>query len=483
MAKRPGHFYHIANVARVLGGCLLGLVFCSTARADYKDDIGYTYLTNNYPNVPNGSLATVLQVEAPEISGTSTNYLPQTNLVQFAGKNFDARSGPSGNSGHATEVGWRFYGIDTNGVPSSITQGITNIVNYEVNDWLDNALRIGSALGPASFSGIRVINESWAGAFNDTPGGTNAALQTLRRTDAIVDRDGVITTVGVANGSGGIPQLLGNAYNVLAVGLSSGASSTGPSTFDTPGRAKPDIVAPATATSYATPIVGAAAVLLSDSAIQQGKTNATRPVVVKSLLMTGTEKLAGWHKGTASTSDDNSVPLDYNQGAGQLRIDRSYQILQTSEATVGGNAGSVGWDSGTISQGVTNFYYLTLGQGEFSASAVWNRHVTSFNTSQDTVQLNNLDFYLYNYTNLGLGSLVDFSTSTVDNVEYLYETNLLAGTYALGVVGTSVLTTEQYGTSWFSLAAAVPEPSLLLNVLGIALLLRVFGISRRNIDS
>lgn len=436
----------------------------SNAWADYKDDIGYTALTNLYSGVPTGTLATVIQVEVPE----GTNYAAYPGDSEFVGKSFTLGSGPSGNSGHATDVGRRFYGTS-----SSISPGITNIWNFEANHWIGAVLRVDDSNGLLNATGFRVINHSWIGSISDT----NLAAQTLRRTDVLVDRDDVTTVVGVNNGGGSIPQLLGNAYNVLAVGLSSGSSSSGPSTFDTAGRAKPDIVAPLPFTSYSTPIVAGAAVVLTDSAIMQAKSNALKPVVVKSLLMTGAEKLVGWNKGAASPSDDHSVPLDYSQGAGELQIDRSYQILQEPEAVVGATDDEVGWDLGNVAGGSTNFYFLTLDNGldfSFTATLNWNRHVTAFDTNQDVVAFNNLDFLLYDYSGSTFGSLLDFSTSVVDNVEHLYLTNLLAGSYALGVVGSGGFGDEEYGVSWQALTTAIPEasaPSLFL-IAGIVMALR-----------
>lgn len=458
--------HRISTVAIVLA-----LMSASLVLADYKTDIGYTILTNAYAGVPNGSLAAVIQVEASETTNLPPPYAPNPGDAEFAGKSFTFYSGPAISS-HATIVGRYFYGTS-----SSITPGVTNISNFQADDWIGGMLRVGTSNGPLSAAGFRVINESWIGSF--APLGTNFAYQTIRRTDAMVDRDGVTTVVGVNNGTAtSIPQLLANAYNVIAVGNM--ASSWGPSTFDTLGRARPDIIAPLGFTSYATPVVGAAATLLTDSAILQGKTNALKPVVVKSLIMTGAEKLSGWHKGVASTNDDHTVPLDFAQGAGELQIDRSYTILQDPEAVIGATDNHIGWDFGSIAPSMTNFYYFNLGQGDFAATLNWNRHVPTFNTNQDSSVLNNLDFALYDYTGSTLGSRIDFSISAIDNVEHLYLTNLLTGAYALGVMGTSVIGTEDYGMSWMGVAgAAVPEPSSFLGFCGCAVLLR-FLQSRRH---
>lgn len=460
--------------ARLFSGLTVFSLFLfstSSLRADYRDAIGYTILTNQYVGVPNGSLATVIQVEASEFPPALTNYRPHYVYgAEFGGKTFtDGSWVPSHGSGHASEVGWYMYGN-----VSSITPGVTNIWNFEANHWNEYVLQVFTNLAPLDVSEFRVINHSWIGDY----GNTDANLRALRRTDAIVDRDNVITVVGLPNGGGLGTPMWGNAYNVITVNVTnlSGSSTT---TIDTAGRAKPDVTAPATYTSYATPIVSAAATLLTDSAILQGKTNALKPMVVKSLIHTGAEKLGAWKKGAASTNDDHSVPLDLQQGAGMLRIDRSYSVLQDPEAVVAAMDDEKGWDFGTVVGGATNFYYFSLDPGsnyQFTASLDWHRHVTNFNLSQDSSVLNNLDLRLYDYSGFTLGSLLDYSTSMIDNVEHIYLTNLVAGTYALGVLGNGGFSSEDYGVSWLSLGtmAVIPEPSVtfLLLLAGIGWLIR-----------
>ena len=48
---------------------------------------------------------------------------------------------------------------------------------------------------------------------------------------------------------------------MLAVGLTNGGSSYGPTSVDGTGRVKPDLVTPSSQTSYATPMVASAAAL------------------------------------------------------------------------------------------------------------------------------------------------------------------------------------------------------------------------------
>ena len=79
-------------------------------------------------NIPTGAGVIVGQVEAPNQNG---NFYPNQGVGEFQGKTFTEMSGSSGNSGHATNVGRNYYGLDT-----SIAPGITDIFLWEVNHWV-----------------------------------------------------------------------------------------------------------------------------------------------------------------------------------------------------------------------------------------------------------------------------------------------------------------------------------------------------------
>jgi hypothetical protein len=103
----------------------------------------------------------------------------------------------------------------------------------------------------------------------------------------VVNRDEYIQVVAMNNGSTNYP-LLGSSFNAIAAGLSSGNSAHGSypiaTTPTTPyawaGRTRPHLVAPAGATSYATPMGASAAALLVEVAI----TAATRYPPIQRLL-------------------------------------------------------------------------------------------------------------------------------------------------------------------------------------------------------
>ena len=131
---------------------------------------------------------------------------------------------------------------------------------------------------------------------------------------------------GVGNGGAGrYPPA--TCYNGIGVGAYGGGSSTGP-TLDN-GRAKPDITAPASETSYSTPqVAGAAAVLMQAGLRGDGgsDTNSAADIrTVKALLLNGAIKPADWTNGAAS-------PLDARYGAGVLNVFNSYKQLAGRQA-------------------------------------------------------------------------------------------------------------------------------------------------------
>jgi hypothetical protein len=272
-----------------------------------------------------------------------------------------------------------------------------------------------------------------------------------------------VASVGVS----GAPAPPGSGYNCVSVGCYSpgGANSaTGP-TLDN-GRCKPDLIAPDPNTSFAVPQVsGSLAVLLQAAARGDGGSPnvATNMIILKALLLNGTVKPTGWTNGP-------TAPLDARYGAGMLNLYNSYVNLlggrQTNLVSVTTNLGSVfqpnatltnnlaqlvGWDlntnTSTSSKDNVNNYYLTVTNAaknpSFTATAtlVWNRHAS-------TANINYLRLYLYNVTNK---TLVNCSTSVVDNVQHFYIPQLPAGRYDLQVVksgGSYVSASEPYALAY-----------------------------------
>lgn len=433
------------------------------------DQIGLTDLRNRLgAAAPTGAGVTVMQGEA--LIGPN-QYLPDSSLSDFAGKTFTDQSGGGAISGHATTVGSFFYG-NTEGV----APGVTQINNYRVQgnldagDWIGpKYLNRGAGL-PVAEPTMRVQNHSWieTAAFDST------AQESQRRYDFALRRDNVLGVVGVNNGVSPIPALLGNTYNGIAVGLTSGNSSVGPSTGDVAGRSKPDIVAPMGATSFSTPLVAGAGALLVQTADQLGNPNAGRIETLKSVLLTGATKSEFDSLAQPWTRTNNGSyvePLDRRFGAGELNINNSHLILTAGQknGTDLGLDGPLGWDLSTYTaNGQTRRYYVNIPNGtniQLTASATWLRRITPtgtganlFATSDATLSFVTLQLFDTN-PDLSLGALIDSSLSPIDNVQYLFDTGLMSNhTYALEVTLANLpagQSNEDIAISWIT---AVPEP-------------------------
>ncbi len=456
----------LSSVTRLLSGAALALLLVVVSAAQavgaWQDDIGYTQLLSELGSAtPTGQGITASQVEA----FSSGNYLPNTGLAEFAGKSFTTMSGTSGISGHATTVGQYLYGSST-----GIATDISTIDNWSADDWLySGALRVGSISAPL-IETRDVQNHSWV----STTTNEAAIVDASRRFDYAIQRDNFVAVVGLNNGSStDIPGLLAHSYNSISVGLTNGNHSRGFTTFDGVGRSKPEIVAPASYTSYATPIVGSAAALLLETAQNTSAlANAQNSEAVKALLLAGATKseFSDWDR-------TNSRPLDEVYGAGELNVYRSYQALAAGEQEAGilSTVDLTGWDFDATGGG-DSLYFFDVTEGfsldEFSVALTWNRVVTDgagAGWGNPTSTLANLDLELWSADGFTLDTQLDFSNSTVDNVEHIYRQNMEAGRYALRL--TSDTAGTDYAMAWYSEAVSVPEPAtwLMLVVGGICL--------------
>jgi hypothetical protein len=244
------------------------------------------------------------------------------------------------------------------------------------------------------------------------------------------------TTVVSGVGNGGAILSPADCYNGLGVAAYGGASSTGP-TVD--GRCKPDITAPAGATSFSTPLVAGAAAILVQAG-RELRVNATAAIdsrTVKALLLTGAVKPSGWTQSV-------TVPLDPNDGAGIVNIFNSYDELAAGRLApaassfsetghpplTSGSAAPMpkGWDLRSITsspkeQEIRHYLIATTSPGALISTLVWNR-------SNGHAGINRLTLYVYDSG----GNLLGSSQSTVDNVQHIYIGNLSAGTYEIQVV-------------------------------------------------
>jgi hypothetical protein len=184
----------------------------------------------------------------------SGEYIPMTDLPDFAGKQFEFRSVVRGNSWHATTVAQTFFGLS-----NSLAPGINHIEVYDANPYISTGfLNAGSSnLNPnVSPQNSRVGNHSWISNGTDM----NGTLDILERQDWVVERDDYIQVVGVNNAdvntNPNTNPLMSNAMNVIAVGRSDGLHATNTVPLDGPYtgyRVRPELVAPMGATSWSTP--------------------------------------------------------------------------------------------------------------------------------------------------------------------------------------------------------------------------------------
>lgn len=415
-----------------------GLLLAAAAplAAQWKDDIGYTSLKARLGgNLPTGSTIDVTQVESTQAGA----YMPDVNHAQFAGKTLQRKSGGTGTSSHATSVGLYFYGQT-----ASVASGIDVIDVYSAVNWYTSGCLNALSSDPPLPELRRIENHSWIGQT-----GSFLASKILLRADLLSERDGVVMVAAVNNGQGtAIPELMASAYNVLVVGLTNGKSSYGPVVVDNSGRVKPDLVAPASATSFATPMVASAAAILLQTADDEGiladldaeERRKGKALLTRALLMAGAtkEEFSDWRKGFAAPVTDGTVPLDYRFGAGELNIDNSHRILVAGRQSPGDtqDVALTGWDyrriAGSPPEPEQYFFEIPAGAcaTRVSVLVAWNRQIELTGTEGEP-SLANIDLSLRRVEGGTPGEIVDQSVSSVDNVEHIYRTELAPGRYAL----------------------------------------------------
>lgn len=458
--------YPSRQVSVAVATALAVAALCAGPRA-VADGVGLADLTARLGSaVPTGSGVSVCQVEAP--LGGASAYGPNLTRSEFTGKVFTPMSGTMILSSHADVVGGYFYGIGI-----SIAPGIPSIYNYEANGWLNSFIRFNQSGEPASPpGGSRIQNHSWIASI-----GSTSENQVLRRLDFQADRDGTLHVVGLNNGAAtAVPPLLVSGYNSISVGRVDGQHSAGltPSGLDGSGRMKPEIVAPGDATSWATPVVAAAAALLHQVAGSPPLSlnpSAVDPTVTKAVLMAGAQHQPTWSNQPTTTGTlrgEALRPLDPVYGAGIVNVDRAHRILTGGEqdgSTVLPASASLrpaGWDYGEIGPG-TNLHWrmrLTRPAEEVSVVATWRRRPSTNFTVAASSPTVRLRLFRIDATTLvpltGDGGLPYFasgnvtSTSANDNVQHLYVRGLQPGEYAIQVsrLGTTG-TPAPLAVAWF----------------------------------
>jgi hypothetical protein len=253
-------------------------------------------------------------------------------------------------------------------------------------------------------------------------------------------------------------------------------SSFGP-TAD--GRCKPDIVAPGNClaaddnepnryeptgdwSSFSTPIVAGTVGLLVQKAREDPDLSpAVSPdggnCVIKAILMNSATKLPYWHKGRLEIDDDHQVPLDYIQGAGMVNAVGAYKHLVAGQNKPG-YVSTTGWDNNLLqkSNNPQNIYKITLTEpaGKFiTATAIWNRHYNNAYPFEPMPEKDvdlRLELWAVDPEYPNNDYLLDYSDSSVDNVEHVYHPADPNYTDYEIVVSDSMQIdkTQRYGLAW-----------------------------------
>jgi len=460
----------------------VGVLVAPTLAQSTADAIGLTALRARVGSVlaPTGAGVRVGQVEAP-----APGYAPDPTNADFGGKTFHYQSPGSGASAHATAVGQHFFGA-SNGVAA----GVDEIDCYDANNWLLGGFLNGSGATAPDTALFKVLNNSWIGG-----SGSTANIQ-LRKLDFAIEAQGLFVASGVNNGAGPLDvPLLSHCFNGVAVGRSDGQHHAGPTLagYDRAGRMKPELVAPAGVTSFATPMVAGAAALLVETArtwpTLAGVASAERPEVLKAVLLAGAEHRAGWSNGASTTGPTRGItatPLDPLWGCDELDVDHGHWILTGGEQPSSDVAATAlalphsGWELAATSSGASRYWRFEVATPTpiVSILATWNRRPAanfgSFSLPEFDLELWSIDPSGALTSLVGDAGLAAFSDgdvrseSSVDNVEHLYIRDLQPGSYVLELRRTTdLLASWNVAVAWeLRCAAPIPYGSGKLTSLG-----------------
>ena len=362
-----------------------------------------------------------------------------------------------GSSGVARDVGTNGLSIDCYAASGKTTPND----NTPTEDWL-NSLVLNGGQDPdlSEFDRSTVTSHSYVFTADD-----NGQLPGfMQRLDYIINESDTTAVVGTSNG-GRLPPGWTPAYNVIAVGLSSGTHGSGLTTTYGTGRVAIDVVAPEPNSSTATPVVAGAVAILQDAA---AGSDASTSEVIRATIMAGATK--GDDDISGSWTRTNTQPLDLVFGAGELNVLNSYNIQQGGEFD-GGEISPVvlfgfnGWDyESNLELNGQRLYEFEVTAGtqleDLSVVLAWNQNIVDTRFTQflfsPQEELANLSLELLDDT----GEVVDFSFSAVDNVEHVFQETLSEGTYQLRVSNDDGFASD-YGLAWRGTEVEIVEPVLL----------------------
>ena len=238
------------------------------------------------------------------------------------------------------------------------------------------------------------------------------------------------------------------------------------------------MVAPGSSfTSFVTPVVGAAASLLLETARTDselvGNPDAQRPDVIKAVLLCGADRSNDWTNNpvdAGATRGWTDRGLDEVYGAGSLWVDDSHLILANGETNGQSTVPSEntisapGWALDTITIGDSSYWRFELTEAsDVEFLATWYRKT---NTVFSTSYVADFDLLLWSVSGNDLNSLLGqgprvfggnvTSESAIDNVELIHATNLAPGEYVLQV---SRVDGTSNATSDVAVAWKIPESS------------------------
>ncbi len=432
------------------------------------------------------------------IDGKPQNdYRPSAEHNCFKGKEFvfhDKGELPAGISPHSTAICSILFGEDPNGSGPQLGQfyyqGVLPQAQADIYEFWHFLINNVYADRPGD---VDIVTASIGNQFEDW---------WTRGIESLAERYGLIVVAGIGNGSNVHDPLLYPAAsaNVIGVGVVDSVnsedlatnlahfalaypehSSFGP-TSD--GRCKPDIVAPGNClaadanepngyeatgnwSSFSTPIVAGTIGLLVQKAKEDPNLSlAVSPeggnCVIKAILLNSATKLPYWHKGRLEKDDDHEAPLDYIQGAGMLNAVGAYEHL-IAGTNKPGDCPAIGWDLNQLqrSENPQNIYKITLTQaaGKFiTATVVWNRHYNStypFEAVPEKDSDLRLELWAVDLEDRNNDYLLDYSDSSVDNVEHIYAAPDANYTDYEIVISYSAIddqnqpdATQRYGLAW-----------------------------------
>jgi len=357
--------------AAVTAGVLLGISLLArpalqrAGLAAFQDPGPRTVLERRLgSHAPRGSGVVVLLCEAPDNGG----FVPDREAGALRGVRIEALGGGGGTSGHATSSARSIVAI----APS-----VSAILAASSQWFLDDFLRSGRNEPPRSLPPqIGVLCFPWvgsAGAPDD---------EVLRRLDLVLANGQGVAIAGQRPGS----RLLASSYNTIAAGNEGSQSRGTDANLDGPGRCKPELVGPSSASWVTAEVAGAAAVLLdAANTLPSLAANpaARRNETIKAALLTGAIRSAAWsnlpERATDRLVDATAVPLDRNDGAGRLDVNRAHLVLTGEVAAASSTSPPLvearGWSLVPVETAAEWTWQVDLpqGGGELAIVACWNR--------------------------------------------------------------------------------------------------------------